>query len=1146
VLVAGSPRDGLGDRTTTTAAAMLEPGARRHGHGAVDPFEGYSAAHLHDGNRDTSLGGPFSWVNASSFGPDGNLPNWVNLDFGALQTVSEVDLYTSAGYPIKEYDIQVPSGGGWATVASVRGNTALQISTTFAPVTTGQLRILTLRGPDVQPQYARINELEVVGCPATAPTRITGTITRFSGGPLAGIAVEAGGITTTTNAAGNYAIQNLPYGTYTVHPSGGGYTFGSPQFQIDHNTASLSPAAPNAIVNAVGYNLNPIVYVHGWTDNRNRFIPNPSQQLTAAGYAPFFADLETSIAWTPPFATNVSHVTDAIGQAKYQTGQSKVILFAHSMGGLVARTYLETSRYNSDVSQFFSFGTPHLGIPLIENLLCLPNQPAVCEMTAPGMVLFNLTHWKRSGVDYHEVGGDAPLWTTKDLFCFRIFGHRWCLSIPWPDTSFRNALGWAMGILIGGPDDGLIGTCSAIGQPGSGIDRFVTQEVHTQVQGHRTYFDWDGGAPSQQAYGNCVSKLLVTHSTATCGTRGLVAWGCVLSAGLFPSLAQHSLASAAVVAQNPAPAMAQRAAPRFGQITAGQVVSRTVVAEGGGTTFSLQVPSGSAALSLVDPIGQVIDPAYVASISDVPNDPSGEVTSVIPVDAVTYDSAPGTAQYYFPNARPGTWQVVVTGGSDLPPGGGTFSTGVTFDSKFTAQFAASASFLAPGSTASFTVQLPASPAVTSAAVTMAVSLPDGTTAPLTASGGAGSYTASFAVPNNSGYARVTWSIVGQRSDGIGFERGGYQDLQITSSQLTWSGVTGESTVPRSNDASLAQALVLQARVTSAFAGAGEISADLVNPGGTVVARVAQPVALAAGAHTVALTFSGDDIYASALDGPYTLTNVNVMDTRAATILGASVTGAYTTAAYRAAQFAPSHGAPSVTTTGPYMMYTGDTLQLTASGADPEGDPLSYAWDLDSNGTYETAGRVVSYTAPASTVASTITVSVRVTDPSGNAATAQTTIDISPNREVNLALQAIASASSTFSGYAASHVNDNNTSTALGPSTSWSNDSVFDCSIPGCPQRSLLPATLDLDLGTPRTLTHVTLYTTDSFPIQDYDLEIWDGTGWNVAARMRGNTQAVIDHVFAPTTGSKVRVVGYTGPSFQTGFVRVNELQVFGY
>ena len=1109
------------------------------------PNEPYSVAHVHDGARSTALGAATSWVNASSYAANGALPNWVNVDFGSTQTISEVDLYTSAGYPIKDYDIQVLSGGVFTTVASVRGNLGLQINTAITPVATSQLRILTIHGPDVQPQYARINELEVVTCATAAATRISGTVSRYPSGVLAGITVEAGGVTTTTTASGSYALTGLPYGQYTVHASGGGYTFGSAQYQIAHDTVTLSSGTPNAGVNMTGYNRNPIVYVHGWTDNPARFKPHPSNELINAGYAPFYATLETSIGWTPPFATNVSHVTSAITEAKDTTGQTKVILFSHSMGGLVARTYLESSRYNNDVSQYYSFGSPHLGTPAIVNLACLPNQPGVCEMTPGGMTLFNLTHWKRSGVDYHEIGGDAPLWTTKNLFCFKIFGHKYCVSIPWPDTTFRNAKGWAMGVLIGGPDDGLIGTCSAIGQPGAGIDRFVTQEVHTDGLGDRSYFDWGSGV-GQQAYGNCVSKLLVTSTATTCGTRGLVAWGCVASGGLAPSLLARtaSLTASAVATTLAVPdataALTPRAAPQSGQITAGQTATRTVVVEGGGTTFSLDVSSGSAALSLIDPTGVVIDPAYVASITGgSSSDPDAELTTTAPSDAVTYDAAAGTARYYFPNARPGTWTVKVVGNADLPADGSPFTAEVSFDSTFTASFHPSASFVAPGSTASFSLQLGS---IASAAVTISVTLPTGTVVPLAASGSAGSYTASFAVPSTPGYARVNWSIVGQRSDGVSFERGGYETIQITSPELTWGGVTAEATVARTNDASLAQSLVLQARINSTFAGAGELAADLVNASGTAVAHVVQPTNFAVGANTVALSFSGDEIYASALDGPYTLTHLYIMDTRAAAILAAQVTSAYTTAAYTAARFAPAHGAPTVTTTGPYTMYTGDTLAVVAKGTDPEGQVLTYAWDLDNNGSYETTGQTVSYTAPASTVASTTTISVRATDPNGNTATAQTTIDISPNREINLALGATASASSTFSGYAASHVNDNTTSTALGAATSWANDSVTTTT----GQHGLLPATLDLDFGATHTVTHATLYTTASYPIQDYDLEIWDGTGWNVLDRVRGNTQAVITHTFAPATGSKVRVVGYTGPSFQTIFVRVNELQVFGY
>ncbi len=1121
---------------------------------AQSVFPGYSVNHVNDGDRDTTVGPDTSWSNAHTSAPDGHLPNWVMLDFGSPQVINQVDLYTSAGFEIQDYDIQVPSGSGWTTVASVRNNIAVHITTTLQPVTVSQLRINTLRGPENQVVFARINELEVTGCTPT-PTTISGQVTGFARGPLPGIVVEAGGSTTITDARGNYAIQGLPFGSYTVHATGGGYTFGSPQFQIDHNTVSLSAAAPNAAMNLLGYNRNPIVYVHGWTDNPGRFIPRPSDDLETAGYAKFFAKLETSPTFTPPLETNVVHVIDAIADAKYQTGQAKVILFTHSMGGLVARAYLETSRYNNDVSQYFSFGSPHLGVsavnilaafPVLAGLVCA-DQPAVCEMSPIGMVLFNLTHWKRSGVDYHEIGGNAPLWTTKVLFCFKIFGSKHCLSIPWPDSTFRTTFGWIMGNLIAGPDDGLVGTCSAIGEPGASIDRFVTQELHTGDLGHRTYFDWDdGNLQSQQAYTNCVNNVLVTQTTSTCGVRSVVAWGCVLSAGLFPRAPlQASALTQALPAPPPGNAdVRQRAVPQVGQILAGQTVTRQVIVEGGGTAFSVNVASGSTAFSVIDPNGQVIDPSYVASISGgSPTDPDAVLTSLVPNDAVTYNATAGNAQYYFPNARPGVWTVVVTGNADVPATGSPFSSDVMFDSSFLVGFRPGAAFVTPGTTASFSIDVP--PGASSSA-TVSVALSDGTVLPLAVSDRDDGHLATLLVPSTSGYARVTWTVTGQRSDGVAFERGGTEDLQITSGELAWRTVVGDRTIARSNDPGLAQALVLDAQVDSAYTGAAEIAADLVDPSGAVVARVTQPATLATGSNTIALTFSGDDIYAAGRDGPYTLTNLFVMDSRQAPILAVSITNAFTTAAYRAIQFAPSREAPSVSTTGPYAMLAGDTLQLTANGIDAEGDDLSFAWDLDGDGSYETAGRIVPFTAPASSQPLSVTVGVQVTDPRGNTATAQTTIDIATNRAVNLAPQATVSASSTLFGYEASHANDDNLSTALDPSMSWTNDSEFVCDATQCHEQGLLPATLEFDLGATRTLDHVTLYTSESYPIQDYDLQVWDGAGWDLMDHVLGNTQLVRTSSFAPTTASKVRIVGYKGPVFDSIFVRVNELQVFGY
>lgn len=75
--------------------------------------------------------------------------------------------------------------------------------------------------------------------------------------------------------------------------------------------------------------------------------------------------------------------------------------------------------------------------------------------------------------------------------------------------------------------------------------------------------------------------------------------------------------------------------------------------------------------------------------------------------------------------------------------------------------------------------------------------------------------------------------------------------------------------------------------------------------------------------------------------------------------------------------------PTVDAGGPYTVDEGSAVTLTATGNDPEGSTLTYAWDLDNNGTFETPGQSVSFAGvdgPA-----TFTVKVQATD-SGNAST----------------------------------------------------------------------------------------------------------------------------------------------------------------
>ncbi|NJN15202.1 MAG: alpha/beta fold hydrolase [Oscillochloris sp.] len=50
-----------------------------------------------------------------------------------------------------------------------------------------------------------------------------------------------------------------------------------------------------------------------------------------------------------------------IARAKQRSGSAKVILIGHSMGGLVARTYIQSPGYANDVERLITLGTPHRG-----------------------------------------------------------------------------------------------------------------------------------------------------------------------------------------------------------------------------------------------------------------------------------------------------------------------------------------------------------------------------------------------------------------------------------------------------------------------------------------------------------------------------------------------------------------------------------------------------------------------------------------------------------------------------------------------------------------------------------------------------------------------------------------------------------------
>jgi len=85
--------------------------------------------------------------------------------------------------------------------------------------------------------------------------------------------------------------------------------------------------------------------------------------------------------------------------------------------------------------------------------------------------------------------------------------------------------------------------------------------------------------------------------------------------------------------------------------------------------------------------------------------------------------------------------------------------------------------------------------------------------------------------------------------------------------------------------------------------------------------------------------------------------------------------------------------PTVNAGGPYAVNEGSSITLTANGSDPNGDALTYAWDLDNDGTFETSGQSVTFSAASLDGPGTQTVKVRVSDPGGLSAVASTTVTV---------------------------------------------------------------------------------------------------------------------------------------------------------
>lgn len=129
----------------------------------------------------------------------------------------------------------------------------------------------------------------------------------------------------------------------------------------------------------------PVLLIHGYVCNRG-YWTQLSRQLARAGIAHDAVDLEPIAADIEDFVPQIEQAIEALCA---RTGSDRVILVAHSMGGLVARAWLR-HHGAARVARIVTIGTPHHGTALA-NLAAGANARQMSRIDgAPGAWLAQL------------------------------------------------------------------------------------------------------------------------------------------------------------------------------------------------------------------------------------------------------------------------------------------------------------------------------------------------------------------------------------------------------------------------------------------------------------------------------------------------------------------------------------------------------------------------------------------------------------------------------------------------------------------------------------------------------------------------------------------------------------------------------------
>ena len=840
----------------------------------------------------TGSDGRYGWTRWS---PDDQRIGLISTEPDGIGRVRLIDVSTST-MQTSEQKLPVPNRLEWSpdgtmltvgfgtTGSNSKIYTLEPVSDTFTLIADGKTPAWTDASVNIEFKYS-----------------ISGRITDPNGKPLPGVQVSTNiGLTATTDTDGNYILVDLPRGEYVVTPSRSDYNFtpGSQTIAVPPDATGVDfEGTPQPAINKP-----PLVLVHGIQLFSNGYrcdqgigryqdgvidstldVPGASSDLAdwlAQDYDVWIAHYSSSPFHTPSLETNAECLQRQIEEV-YDTTGKKVVIVAHSMGGVVSRACLSFPSCRDKVARLHTLGSPHAGVNagiLFKVLLTMAEkylqahglpipikdglcawQPGACELSTERMLWFNLSHPNQKEIDYTFIGGDAT--------------PRWPGWLLWPTE---------------GANDGLVGKFSAVGwiytplpnlsfdsswwdNNAQSLERYWTDETHTIDWGNAYYEPLSNGELSQ-AY-TCIAyrEKLSDYPSQ-------------------PTVCESPNIDSASEVQD-LPVLSQTTVNLDGHLAAGATVTRTVnVDTDASSLFFLSWISNTVGFSLVNPNGQIIDPGYAAGHPE-------EVTyTVIPGSR----AFPPLATYTITDTQPGTW-ILTLSGADLGPNGTDYLAFVAMESSRVLSFTTDASLYHVGDLAVFTATLKSpSGGISGGTITANLRRTDNITDTVTFTDvGNGVYTTNYTIPDAPGSTVVT--LVARGNDGgIPFTRQLDTLLTVASPVARLSGHYTDHPEDKDGDGSY-ETLAFEVDVTATEKTTVTLSANL-SKNAVLIAHVSTNVTLLPGTQTLTLQFDGDDIRSSGVNGPYTISELILTDLDRGAVPAVLGSNVATTASYDYRQF----------------------------------------------------------------------------------------------------------------------------------------------------------------------------------------------------------------------------------------------------